>query len=70
MTPSASTNLYKHHPWPAEIISYAVWLYCRFCLGHRDVEKLRFVRSVIVSYEAMLNDVGSLGICTAGDRPG
>ena len=53
MTPSASTNPYKHHRFPGEIISHAVWLYFRFCLSHRDVEKLRFVRGVIVSYEAM-----------------
>jgi len=53
MTPSASTNPYKHHRFLGEIISHAVWLYCRFCLGHRDVEKLLFVRGVIVSYEAM-----------------
>ncbi len=63
MTPSASTNPYKHHRFPGEIISHAVWLYFRFCLGHRDVEKLLFVRGVIVSYEAMLNGVGSLTIC-------
>jgi hypothetical protein len=53
MTPSASTNLYKHHRFPGEIISHAVWLYCRFPLSHWDVEELLFVRGVIVSYEAM-----------------
>ncbi len=34
-------------------MSHAVWLYFRFCLSHRDVEELLFVRGVIVSYEAM-----------------
>jgi putative transposase len=53
MTPSASTNPYKHHRFPGEIISHAVWLYFRFCLSHRDVEELLFVRGVIVSYEAI-----------------
>jgi putative transposase len=53
MTPSASPNPYKHHRFPGEIISHAVWLYFRFSLSHRDVEELLFVRGVIVSYEAI-----------------
>jgi putative transposase len=53
MTPSASANPYKHHRFPGEIISHAVWLYFRFPLSHRDVEELLFVRGVIVSYEAI-----------------
>jgi putative transposase len=53
MTPSATPNLYKHHRFPGEIISHAVWLYFRFPLSHRDVEELLFVRGVIVSYEAI-----------------
>jgi putative transposase len=53
MTPSVSPNPYKHHRFPGEIISHAVWLYFRFSLSHRDVEELLFVRGVIVSYEAI-----------------
>src|SRR6516165_2954531 len=53
MTPSATPNRYKHHRFPGEIISHAVWLYFRFPLSHRDVEELLFVRGVIVSYEAI-----------------
>jgi putative transposase len=53
MTPSTATNPYKHHRFPSEIISHAVWLYFRFPLSHRDVEELLFVRGVIVSYEAI-----------------
>src|SRR3989449_4985671 len=53
MTPSATPNPYKHHRFPGEIISHAVWLYYRFSLSHRDVEELLFVRGVIVSYEAI-----------------
>ena len=49
MTPAATPDLYKHHRFPGEIISHAVWLYCRFPLSHRDVEELLFVRGVIVS---------------------
>jgi putative transposase len=48
-----STNHYKNHHLPAEIISHGVWLYYRFCLSYRDVEELLFVRGVIVSYEAI-----------------
>ena len=35
-----TTNRYKNHRFPAEIISHAVWLYFRFCLSYRDVEEL------------------------------
>src|SRR5919197_544974 len=48
-----SINRYKHHRFPVEIISHAVWLYCRFCLSYRDVEELPFARGVTVTYEAI-----------------
>jgi transposase-like protein len=48
-----STNRYKNHRFPAEIISHAVWLYFRFCLSYRDVEELLFARGVIVRYETL-----------------
>jgi hypothetical protein len=48
-----SSNRYKHHRFPAEIISHAVWLYFRFCLSYRDVEELLFARGIIVTYEAI-----------------
>jgi hypothetical protein len=38
-TPPTS-NPYKRHRFPAEIISHWVWLYFRFCLSYRDVEEL------------------------------
>jgi putative transposase len=44
---------YKHHRFPAEIISHSVWLYYRFCLSYRDVEELLFARGIIVTYEAI-----------------
>ena len=53
MTIPESTDLYKHHRFPGEIISHAVWLYVRLPLSHRDVEDLLFVRGGIVSYEAI-----------------
>ena len=30
MTPSVPSDPYKHHRFPGEIISHAVWLYFRF----------------------------------------
>ena len=32
--------MYKRHRFPPEIIQYAVWLYHRFNLNHRDIEDL------------------------------
>ena len=53
MPPPATPERYKHHRFPAEIISHGVWLYDRFCLSYRDVEELLFVRGMIVTYEAI-----------------
>jgi putative transposase len=53
MPTSTPTTPYKHHRFPAEIISHGVWLYFRFCLSYRDVEELLFARGVIVTYEAI-----------------
>lgn len=44
MTPSANTECYKNHRFPAEIISHGVWLYYRFTLSYRDVQELLFER--------------------------
>ena len=46
-------NTYKRHRFPPEIISYAVWLYFRFNLSHRDVEDLLAERGITVSYESI-----------------
>src|SRR5210317_1485392 len=46
-------TLYKHHRFPPEIIQYAVWLYHRFNLSHRDVEDLLAQRGITVSYESI-----------------
>ena len=32
-------SMYKRHRFPPEIIQYAVWLYYRFNLSHRDIVK-------------------------------
>jgi putative transposase len=46
-------NTYKRHRFPPDIISYAVWLYYRFNLSHRDIEDLLAVRGITVSREAI-----------------
>ena len=46
-------DTYKRHRFPPEIISYAVWLYYRFNLSHRDVEDLLAERGITVSYESI-----------------
>jgi putative transposase len=46
-------NTYKRHRFLPDIISYAVWLYFRFNLSHRDIEDLLAERGVIVSREAI-----------------
>jgi putative transposase len=44
---------YYGHRFPPEIISYAIWIYHRFCLSFRDVEDLLAERGIIVSYETI-----------------
>ena len=44
---------FHRHRFPAEVISYAVWLYYRFPLSHRDVEELLAERGIQVSYETV-----------------
>ena len=44
---------YRGYRFPPEIISYAVWLYHRFCLSFRDIEDLLAQRGITVSYEAI-----------------
>jgi putative transposase len=47
-------NTYKRHRFPRDIISYAVWLYYRFNLSHRDdVEDLLAQRGITVSRESI-----------------
>jgi putative transposase len=46
-------NTYKRHRFPPDIISYAVWLYYRFNLSHRDIEDLLAERGITVSPESI-----------------
>ncbi len=50
---SAPNNQYKRYRFPPEIIQYAVWVYYRFNLSHRDIEDLLAVRGIVVSYESV-----------------
>ena len=45
--------MYKRHRFPAEIIQYAVWLYFRFNLSHRDIEDLLAQRGIMVTRESI-----------------
>ncbi len=44
---------YKRHRFPPDIISYAVWLYYRFNLSHRDIEDLLADRGINVTRESI-----------------
>ncbi|MBT4522682.1 MAG: IS6 family transposase [Halieaceae bacterium] len=46
-------STYKRHRFPPDIISYAVWLYHRFNLSHRDIEDILAERGITVSREAI-----------------
>lgn len=48
-----STTLYKRYRFPSEIIQYAVWLYHRFNLSHRDIEDILAKREIVVSHESI-----------------
>jgi len=50
---NTSISSYKCHRFPAEIIQYAVWLYHRFNVSHRDIEDLLAERGIEVSDESI-----------------
>jgi putative transposase len=45
--------IYAGHRYPAEIISYAVWLYFRFPLSLRMVEEMLAARAISVTHETI-----------------
>jgi putative transposase len=45
--------LYTGYRYPAEIISYAVWLYFRFPLSLRMVEEMLAARGITVTQETI-----------------
>jgi len=44
---------YLRHRLPPDIISYAVWLYSRYCLSFRDVNDLLAERGIVASSETV-----------------
>jgi putative transposase len=46
-------NTYTRHRFPPDVISYAVWLYYRFNLSHRDIEDLLAERGITVTRESI-----------------
>jgi transposase-like protein len=50
---STSVALFRRHRYPAEIISYAVWLSYRVTLSYRDIEVLLAERGVQVTHESI-----------------
>ncbi len=45
--------MYKRYRFPPEIIQYAVRLYYRFNISHRNVEDLLAQRGIIVTHESI-----------------
>jgi transposase-like protein len=41
------SKMYTRHRFPLEIIQYAVWLYHRFSVSHRDIEDLLAQRGLL-----------------------
>jgi transposase-like protein len=66
-TPPASS--YAAYRFPAEVISYAVYLYFRFPLSFRMVEEMLAVRGIEVSQEIANGSVESLGESAIGSSP-
>ena len=60
-----SRTLYKRHRFPSEIIQYAVWLYYRFNLSHRDIEEILAERGIIVTRESVRLWCNKFGPCFA-----
>jgi putative transposase len=52
MKPIRATR-YARHRFPAEVISYAVWLYFQFPLSLRTVEEMLAARGILVSHETV-----------------
>ncbi len=45
--------MYKRYRFPPEVIQYAVWLYFRLNLSHRDIEDLLAQRGIVVTHESI-----------------
>lgn len=66
---NSSKLQYHRDRFPVEIFSQWVWLYFRFSLSYRDVEKVMAQRAVAVSYETFRDwtiKFGGLYVCVWG----
>ena len=59
-------NTYERHRFPSDIVSYAVWLYYKFNLSHRDIEDL--MANNIISGEQLTRMVKSLMYFSKNDE--
>jgi len=59
-------NTYKRYRFLPDIISYTVWLYYRFNLGHRDIEDLLSERGITVRREAIRSSHPKHSLCSWG----
>src|SRR3954447_25710775 len=53
MSSPTTKSPYAGYRFPAEIISYTVWLYFRFPLSVRMVEEMLAARGIVVSHETV-----------------
>jgi putative transposase len=73
---SSASPSYKGHRYPVEVIAHCVWLYHRFPLSFREVEKLMLERGIVVSYETVRHWCSKFGQAYANElrrrrpRPG
>jgi len=49
----SSSERYRRHRFPIEVVEHCVWLYFRFSLSYRNIEEMMAVRGVRVTYETV-----------------
>ena len=57
---SKSKNHYYRHRFPPEVISHAAWIYHRFTLSFREIEKLLAIRGILIGQCSILAVLASL----------
>jgi len=50
---STRESRYRRHRFPIEVVEQCVWLYFRFALSYRNIEKMMAKRGVLVTYETV-----------------
>ena len=60
--PPSPAPSYHGYRFPPEIISYAVWLYHRFCLSFRDAEDLLAQQGITVTYDTIRQWCQTFGV--------